>query len=101
MPVATDPNQWAMNMPEMETDVIQQSGVQPTDTNTFQTNIQNVEVGRDKLVLVNDQGSIKMLRASQLPTMTKQNDVPTTQTPPPTVIQMPLDQYLTKGLVFY
>ena len=65
---------------------------------TLETNIQDVEVGKDKLVLVNDQGTIKMLRASQLPTMTsKQNTDVTTQTPS-TVIQMPLEQYLTKGM---
>ena len=105
LPMASDPSQWTFDgmpgmpgMPdiEMPAQVIQASA-DPQKQTTLETNIQDVEVGKDKLVLVNDQGTIKMLRASQLPTVSKQQNTDVTTQTPSTVIQMPLKLYLSKG----
>ena len=102
--LGSDAAQWTFNNGDnnanLQTTVIENSSSSPT----METNIQSVDVGRDKLVLVNDEGSIKMVRASQLPTMSKPNTdvIVTTPAPQPTVLQMPYDQYLaTKGLKTY
>ena len=98
MAVPSDPNQWTMTVPNSYSnnspDVEAQVGAANSQ---FETNIQTVEVGKDKLVLVNDEGSIKMVKASQLPTVNKQASAPATTEVPNTVIQMPLDQYYAKG----
>jgi hypothetical protein len=96
--LGSDATQWALNN-ENDGQMDSESGhiTNGAVEGLVETNVQSVDVGKDKLVLVNDRGTIKMLRAHQLPTAPKHRDATTTRPSH----RIPFSSYFeVKGLLF-
>jgi hypothetical protein len=91
--LGSDATQWALNNENDGQTDITNGAIE----GSIETNVQSVDVGKDKLVLVNDRGTIKMLRAHQLPIAPKHTGATTTRP----LRQTPFNSYIeVKGLLF-
>ncbi len=96
--LGSDATQWALNN-ENDGQTDSESGhiTNGAIEGSVETNVQSVDVGKDKLVLVNDRGTIKMLRAHQLPIAPKHTGATTTGSSH----RIPFNSYFeAKGLLF-